>query len=101
MNTLDLAALDKITAKAQKLQTIARELQPFLEMLKDYDGALPTDRLIRSGEAAKILGVGQDIIGKFVRAGLLTPLYVNSDQRRFWLSEVMKVPRKKPWTLKG
>ena len=101
MNTLDLTALDKITAKAQKLQTIARDLLPFLEKLKDFDGALPTDRLIRSGEAAKILGVGQDVIGKFVKAGLLTPLYVNSDQRRFWLSEVMKVPRKKPWTLKG
>lgn len=101
MNTLDLTALDRITAKAQKLQNIARDLLPFLEMLKDYDGALPTDRLIRSGEAAKILGVGQDVIGKFVKAGLLTPFYVNSDQRRFWLSEVMKVPRKKPWTLKG
>lgn len=99
MNTLDLTALDKITAKAQKLQVIARDLLPFLEMLKDFDGALPTDRLIRSGEAAKILGVGQDVIGKFVKAGLLTPFFVNSDQRRFWLSEVMKVPRKKPWTI--
>ena len=38
--------------------------------------------------AAAILGVGQDVIGKFVRAKLLTPLYVNSDQRQFWLSEV-------------
>ena len=100
MNTLDLATLDRITTKAQKLQSIARDLQPFLEMLKDFDGALPTDRLIRSGEAAKILGVGQDVIGKFVRAKLLKPYYVNSDQRRFWLSDVMKIPREKPWTLK-
>lgn len=66
--TLDLAALDRITTKAQKLHNIARDLQPFL--------------------------------GKFVRAKLLKPYYVNSDQRRFWLSEVMKIPRKKPWTFK-
>ena len=97
MNTLDLTALDRITAKAQKLQAIARDLQPFLEKLKDFDGALPTDRLIRSGEAAKILGVGQDVIGKFVRAGLLTPLYVaGSSTQKFWLSEVEKLVSTEP-----
>lgn len=104
MNTLDLDALEKFTRKAQKLQTIAAQLQPFLELVNafgDKDLTMPTDKLIRSHEAAEILGVGKATISEFVKAGLLTPLYVNSDQRRFWLSEVMKVPRKKPWRLEA
>ena len=104
MNTFDLDALEKFTRKAQKLQAIATELQPFLELINTFDGkelTMPTDRLIRSHEAAEILGVGKATIGEFVKAGLLTPLYVNSDQRRFWLSDVMKVPRKKPWRLEA
>ncbi len=104
MNTLDLDALDKFTRKVQKLQALVAELQPFLELVRALDGkdfTIPTDRLIRAHEAAQILGVGQAAIGQFVKAGLLTPLYVNSDQRRFWLSEVMKLPRKKPWRIGG
>ena len=104
MNTLDLDALEKFTRMVQKLQAIAAELQPFLELIKTLDGkdfATPTDKLIRSHEAAQILGVGKATIGEFVKAGLLTPLYVNSDQRRFWLSEVMRVPKKKPWRIGG
>ena len=102
MNTLDLDALEKFTRKAQKLQAIAAQLQPFLELINTLDGkdlTMPTDKLIRSHEAAQILGVNKATIGEFVKAGLLTPLYVNSDQRRFWLSEVMRVPQKKPWRL--
>lgn len=103
MNALDLDALDKFICKAQQLREIAAEVQPFLELLKTFDGKnpllKPADRLVRAHEAAKILNVGQDTIGKFVKAGLLTPLYVNSEQRKFWLSEVMKLPRTKPWQL--
>ena len=104
MNTLDLNALEKFIRRAQKLQAIADELKPFLELINTLDGkelTMPTDRLIRSHEAAQILGVGKATIGEFVKAGLLTPLYVNSDQRRFWLSEVLKLPRKNPWHVKG
>lgn len=102
MNTLDLAALQKITAQAQKLQALAREIQPFLELVKEMDGRefIPTDRLIRAGEAAQILGVNVSTIGAFCKAGILTPLYVNSDQKKFWLSEVKALPRKNPWRLK-
>lgn len=99
MNTLDLDNLQKITAQAQKLQTIARDLQPFLEMVRDFDG-LPTDRLIRAGEVAKILGVNQSTIGALVKAKLLTPYYV-TNQKKFWLSQVMKLPRKQPWNLRS
>ena len=105
MNTLDLEALRKFTAQAQKLQAIARDILPLIEAVKSLDGKAilptPADRLIHASEAAQILGVGKSSIGEFVRAGLLTPLYVNSDQRRFWLSEVKALPRKQPWTLRS
>ena len=92
MNTLDLDALTKFPQQARELQTIAAELKPFLELIRELDGKaiLPTpiDRLIRAGEAAEILGVSQTTIGRFIREGLLKPYYVNSEQRRFKLSEV-------------
>lgn len=102
MNTLDLDALQKFTRQAQKLKAIADALKPFLDSIRELDGKFPpTDRLIRSGEAAQILGVNQSTISAFVKAGLLTPLYVNSDQRRFWLSQVRALPRRKPWSLRS
>ncbi len=86
---------DKLIRKAQKLQAIAADLQPFLELVRQLDGkdfTVPADRLIRSSEAAKILYIDHNAIGKLVKVGLLTPLYVNSDCRKFWLNEVMKLP---------
>lgn len=102
MNTLDLDALQRFTQQARQLQAIVADLQPFLDTLKELDGRtfIPADRLIRSSEAAQILGVSKSTIGEFVKAGLLTPLYVNSDQRKFWLSQVKALPRKQPWTIK-
>ncbi|MBQ6298738.1 MAG: hypothetical protein IJK81_13830 [Selenomonadaceae bacterium] len=56
MNTVDLETLQRLTSQAQKFQSVAAELQPFLELVKELDGKffLPTDRLIRAGEATKI-----------------------------------------------
>ena len=92
MNTLDLDTLTKFTEQARELQAIAADLKPFLEMIRELDGRTilpaPADRLIRAGEAAQLLGVSQTTIGHFVRDGLLKPYYVNSEQRRFKLSEV-------------
>ena len=102
MNTLDLDTLQRFTAQARELQAIVADLQPFLDTIKELDGKtfIPDDRLIRSSEAAQILGVSKATIGEFVKAGLLTPLYVNSDQRKFWLSQVKALPRKNPWVIK-
>ena len=102
LNTVDLETLQRLTSQAQKFQSVAAELQPFLELIKELDGKLIilTDRLVRAGEAAEILGVSKSTIGAFVKAGLLKPYYVNSDQKKFWLSHVKALPRKKPWTLK-
>lgn len=92
MNTLDLDTLTKFTEKARELQAIVADLKPFLELIREFDGkailTIPADRLIRAGEAAELLGVSQTTIGQFVKDGLLKPYYVNSEQRRFKLSEV-------------
>ncbi|MBR0290119.1 MAG: hypothetical protein IJQ82_14175 [Selenomonadaceae bacterium] len=76
MNSVDLDAQQRFTEQARQLQAIAAELKPFLELIWELD-----------------------LIGEFVNAGLLTPLYVNSDQRRFWLSEIKTIPRKSAWTI--
>ena len=55
-------APEKFTRKAQKLQTIAAQLQPFLELINTFDGkelTMPTDRFIRVHEAAEVLGGGK------------------------------------------
>ena len=102
MNTLDFDALQRFTQQARELQAIVADLQPFLDTIKELDGKtfIPADRLIRANEAAQILGVSKSTISEFVKAGLLTPLYVNSDQRKFWLSQVKALPRKNPWVIK-
>ena len=73
-----------MTTQAQKLQSVAAELQPLLELIKELDGKLiiPKVRLVWAGEAAEILGVSKSIIGAFVKAGLLKPYYVNSNQKK-------------------
>ena len=92
MNTLDLDTLQRFTELARELQTIAADLKPFLELIRELDGKLilsiPADRLI--------LGVSQTTIGQFVKDGLLKPYYVNSEQRRFKLSEVNSLITDKP-----
>ncbi len=42
----------------------------------------PTDRLIHSGEAAKLLGVNQNKISSLVKKGLLTPLYIDAEPQK-------------------
>ena len=102
LNTLDFDALQRFTKQARELQAIVADIQPFFNTLKELDGKtfIPTDRLIRTHEAAQILGVSKATIGEFVKAGLLTPFYVNSDQRKFWLSQVKSLPRTIPWIIK-
>ena len=101
MNTLDLGILQRITTQAQKLQAIARDVMPLIEAMQDGKAIIPTDRLIRAGEEAQMLGVSKSTIGAFVKAKLLTPYYVNSDQKKFWLSEVRALPRNKSWTIQA
>lgn len=104
MCSLDLDVLKQLTAQSERLSKVAAELQPFLELLKEFDGRevlpMPTDRLIRSKAAAEILGVNQGTFNSFVRAGLIKPYFVNSYQNRFWVSDVKALAKEEPWRLK-
>ena len=68
LNTLDLDTLQRFTKQARELQAIVADIQPFFNTLKELDGKtfIPNDRLIRTHEAAQILGVSKATIGEFV-----------------------------------
>ena len=100
MNFNNLDELREAAEYAERIQAAAKEIIPLIEALKNLEGKMiipaPADRLIRTGEVAKILGVCQNTVGELVKSGLLTPLYVDSAQRKFWLSEVQALPQKNP-----
>ena len=97
---INLEELREAAEYAERIQAAAKDILPLIEALKKIEGKLivpaPADRLIKAGEAAKILGVSKTSIGNFVKAGLLAPVYVDSERRKFWLSDVMALPKKNP-----
>lgn len=98
--------LDELREAARLLHEMAADAEKILPVLqyaeKNPGGVIPTtaDHLVKAGEAAKILGVSKTSISDFVRAGLLVPVYVDSERRKFWLSDVMALPKKSPWSVK-
>lgn len=96
MSTIDLNELAAFITQAQKLQDILHDIVPYIEVIKQQ---VPNDRLVRAGEAARILGVSKSKIGHYVKAGLLKPYYTDSEFQKFWLSEVKALPKEEQWTL--
>ena len=94
MSTINLDDLANFITQAQKLQDVLHDIVPYIEVIKQ---GMPNDRLIRAGEAARILGVSKSKIGHYVKAGLLKPYYTDSEFQKFWLSEVKALPKGKPW----
>ena len=94
MSTINLDDLANFITQARKLQDILHDVVPYIEVIKQ---GMPNDRLVRSGEAARILGVSKSKIGQYVKAGLLKPYYTDSEFQKFWLSEVKALPKGKPW----
>lgn len=75
------------------------EIFEYMRLAEKFSDAailpLPTDRLVRAGEAAKILGVNPAKIGEYAEKKLLTKLHVEgSSQNKFWLSEVKSMAKK-------
>ena len=74
------------------------ELLKFLELTQGVEGAVmpvKADKLVRMGEAAKVLDTNTTMISRYVREGLLKPVYTPySRQRKFWLSEVKGLARR-------
>lgn len=79
-------------------ELVTPELIRFLELSQNADTVLlpvKGDKLIFSGEAAKILRVNSTMISRYVREGLLQPVYTpHGKDRKFWLSEVLALPKK-------
>ena len=94
MSTINLDDLATFITQAQKLQDILHDVVPYIEVIKQ---GMPNDRLIRAGEAARVLGVSKSKIGHYVKSGLLKPYYTDSEFQKFWLSEVKALPKGKPW----
>lgn len=95
INIEELKLLVELTGQIKNnLQVIEPQLQTIKKFSLENVLLAPADRLIHSGEAAKILGVNQNKISSLVKKGLLTPLFIDSNRRKFWLSEVLALPKK-------
>lgn len=101
MTELTLANLDALIQKAERLKELLQntpEIIQYLQLADNLQGAImpiPTDRLIRTGEAAKVLNVSKATISYYARTGILTPLYTaGSTHKKFWLSEVKAVAKR-------
>ena len=97
-NLIDLKALDVAIEKTVQLKKILNDSPELLEYLRlskqvDKDSLLiPTDRLIRAGEAAKVLCVSKEAVYCYVRKKILSAYYTPfSNQMKFWLSDVKKL----------
>lgn len=96
---MKISDLDAMLEKGQKLKALLEEssaVAVFAEALRDARDpvlVLEQDRLVRAGEAAKILGINQSTINSYVREGKLTPWYTpGSHQRKFKLSDIWAIP---------
>lgn len=100
MTELTLENLDAMISKAEQLKKILTEtpeIIAYLKLASSFKGSIlptPTDRLIRTGEAAKVLNVSKATISAYAKVGILTPLYTaGSNHQKFWLSEVKAVAK--------
>lgn len=97
MTEINLKNLDALISKAQELKKLLKEtpeILSYLQLLKELDAeklSLPKvdDVLLKSSEAAEILGVNKSSISQFVKTGQLRGYIVaGSSWLRFWRSEV-------------
>ncbi len=106
MDILDLKALDKALTRLREIERIIDKLnaaEHAIQVLNQIDpdkvALLTNDCFIRGTAAAKLLGISPAAITTFVKHNLLTPYYVNSNQRRFKLSDVKALAKTKPWRI--
>lgn len=97
---VDLEKLDAVIERLQIISKFFRETPaPYLNILsKEGDIVRPKvdDVLLRSGEAAQILGVSKSAIHSLHKAGKLRGYYVaGSNHVKFWRSEVKALATEK------
>ncbi|MBR2214391.1 MAG: hypothetical protein IJ849_01375 [Selenomonadaceae bacterium] len=98
---MKLAELDALLEKGEKLKRLLEgnpEIAAFASALRECRDpvlVIEQDRLVRAGEAAKILGCNQNTVNGYVCMGKLTAWYTpGSTQRKYKLSEVWALARK-------
>ena len=101
MTEISLESLNLLVERARELQKLLTESPEILEYLRlirqGENNILPikSDVLIRVGEAAKILCVSKATIYKYAVDRKLTPYYTaNSEQMKFWYSDVKALAKK-------
>ena len=104
MSEISLETLEVLIKKGRELKQLLKETPEILEYLRLLEKfsngersiiPIPTDKLVKSGEAAEVLGVNKATIDNYSKAGILTPLYTaGSNHKKFWLSEVKAVAKK-------
>lgn len=83
-------ALDRLLKESPEIAAFADAVQQAKEPVL----VVEHDRLVRAGEASKILCVNRNQIGQWVHEGLLKPFYTpNSNQMKFKLSDLWKIPK--------
>ena len=94
-----LEDLDALLAKGQELKALLEsspEIAAFAEILRENSKpvfVIPGERLVRAGEAARILGGNENTIAQYVRDGRLKAYYTpGSCHRKFMLSAVWSIP---------
>lgn len=74
------------------------ELLRFMELAQNTEPVLmpvESDVLIYTGQAATVLHTNTTMISRYVKEGLLEPVYTpHCSKRKFWLSEVKKLARR-------
>lgn len=82
-------ALDRLLKESPEIAAFADAVQQAKEPVL----VVEHDRLVRAGEASKILCVNRNQIGKWVSEGLLTAFYTpGSNSAKFKLSDLWKIP---------
>lgn len=89
---LDIEELEKLskllTPEMLRFMELAQNVEPVIMPIKG-------DTLIYMSEAAKVLHTNTTMISRYVREGLLRPVFTpHCRKRKFWLSEVKGLVRR-------
>ena len=98
---INLDELREAVKLMRELERIADKIAPTFQQIKslnnDVVAPVVTERYIERGKVREILNVGSAAVTALVNKGLLTPVYIaDSNNMKFALSEVLKIPKPAP-----
>ena len=86
-----MALIDNIDELRELHSMMTPELVRFMELARETGPVIPikADKLVFLGEAAEVLGTNKTVVCRYIKDGLLKPVYTPyCSKRKFWLSEV-------------